>query len=83
MSSLSKGYGGESRAFQSTQFHALRNDDSLNQEGNQSELWRRLIMLQRRRIASMLVAAPALADTQWLQDAWLDAAQSHRRGELF
>lgn len=47
------------------------------QEANQCELWRRLIVLQRRRIASMFTAAPdlraVLADVDCLQTAWLDA----------
>jgi|GEM_PF-3452240 len=47
------------------------------QEGNQCLLWRRLIVLQRRRIARMLAVAPdlraVLADEECLQDAWLDA----------
>lgn len=47
------------------------------QEGNQCELWRRLIVLQRRRIARMLAAVPELRallnDAEFLQDAWLDA----------
>lgn len=47
------------------------------QQGNQCPLWRRLIVLQRRRIARLLAAAPQLrallADPDCLQDAWLDA----------
>jgi hypothetical protein len=47
------------------------------QQGNQCPLWRRLIVLQRRRIARMLAATPELqvllADPDCLQDAWLDA----------
>lgn len=47
------------------------------QEGSQCELWRRLIVLQRSRIARMLAAEPALrallTDAEFLQDAWVDA----------
>ncbi|MYM66417.1 DUF29 family protein [Pseudoduganella sp. FT55W] len=47
------------------------------QEGNQCLLWRRLIVLQRMRIARMLSAAPELramlGDEECIQDAWLSA----------
>ena len=47
------------------------------QSGHRCELWRRLIVLQRRRIHRLLRRQPSLrlsvADPDFIQDVWLDA----------
>lgn len=47
------------------------------QDGNQCPLWRRLIVLQRRRLAQVLEQEPALRmsleDPRYLRDAWTAA----------